>query len=420
MKKIILGQDGSRVKQTTKKEFNLVQGCDTRIKRKNIDNEVFDFVGFVCGIEKTLIVFPKNFYSEKLIEDIDSESKQSSNDIDLLFNVIQKYLLNQNSSAIKYAGKQVDFESDYPFSSFFSIYNYFHQFGIYKEIISKTNPGYNGKVSWKDTIRKSRKVYSNGNIIHFPLYLKQKKSKQVFISDCMAFAIDYTLDRFPFLFAMPKTNHKIISFDFLENIEYVINYLHSIQNEVFKDINKRLIKDLIQFYSELDGHKRGGDIHVKINYFNLVWEEMIEHYLNSHFVSADNKNNYLLFDINQINSKIKFSKKVFNIDKSNNQFTIEPDHYFIDDNLQYIFDAKYYGNLDHLNYKQYSYHEMLKNNRDENNTISALISPSDIDNSSEIHLTIADEFVPNGKIATTIISQKLNIKEVMESYVKLK
>ena len=91
-----------------------------------------------------------------------------------------------------------------------------------------------------------------------------------------------------------------------------------------------------------------------------------------------------------------------------------------DRSLQYIFDAKYYGNLDHLNYKQYSYHEMLKTKRDENHTISALISPSDIDNSSEIHLTIADDFVPNGKIATTIISQKLNIKEVMESYLKLK
>jgi hypothetical protein len=236
----------------------------------------------------------------------------------------------------------------------------------------------------------------------------------------MAFAIDYTLARFPFLFSMPKSNHKIISFDFFENIDYLIRHLQSVHNDVFKDVNKKLIQNLIEFYTELDGHQKGGDIHVKIKYFNLVWEEMVEQYLNSHFIGVDNVNKKLIFDINQMYSKIKFSKKIFNIDKSDNKFTIEPDHYFIDEELQYIFDAKYYGNLDHLNYKQYSYHELLKNKRDDDKTISALLIPSDKDNCSEIHLSVANEFIPEGHAGTTIISQKLKIKEVMVSYINSK
>jgi hypothetical protein len=417
MQDILLGQDGKSVFESTKKDFNLIQGLDTRFKHKTIESEVFDFVGLVCKNDKTLVVFPKHYYSDDIINDNKIKGHSNDDDILLLFDVIQKYIFQKKSQAIKYAGNKLDLESDYPFSCFFSIYNYFRQFGIYNERITKTKVGYKGKISWKDTIRKSNKVYSNGNIIHFPLFIKQNKSKQVFISDCMAFVIDYTLERFPFLFQMRKTNHKSLSFDFLENIDYVIKHLHSIKNEVFKDINKKLIDDLIDFFSLIDGHKRGGDIHVKIKYFNLVWEEMIGHYLNNHFTHIDSNNN-LYFDLNQINSKIKFSKKTFNIDKSINNFSIEPDHYFIDEDLQYIFDAKYYDVLDHLNYKQYSYHEMLKSIKDENKTISALIIPSVDANTSEIHFSLADDYVKVGNISTTIISQKLKTKDVMMSYLQ--
>ena len=55
--------------------------------------------------------------------------------------------------------------------------------------------------------KKSTKVISQGNTFHLPLYIKQNKSKQVFISDCMSFAIDYTLDRFSYLFRMPMYQH---------------------------------------------------------------------------------------------------------------------------------------------------------------------------------------------------------------------
>jgi hypothetical protein len=415
--KIVIGQDGAKTFEHVKKDFDLVQGLDTRFVQKNIDSEVYDFVGLVCKKDRTLVVFPKHFYNEEYFSNINTQHNQTETDIHLLFDVIHKYITNKNPSAIKYAGSKVDFESDYPFSSFFSIYNYFQQFGIYREQFIKTKVGYNGKVSWKDTIRKSTNIYSNGNIVYLPLYVKENKSKQVFISDCMSFAIDYTLERFPFLFSMPKSNHKLLSFDFLDNVQYVIQYLQSIQNEVFKDINKKLIQDLIDFYSGLDGHQRGSDIHVKIKYFNLVWEEMIEHYLNSYFKEVDKVNSKLIFDINQINSRIKFSKKTFNIDKSDNKFTIEPDHYFIDNELQYIFDAKYYSNLEHLNYKQYSYHEMLKSNKEKNNTISALLIPSEKDTSSTIHFSLADDFKPFDEDGTTIIAQKLNITEVMKCYI---
>ena len=56
---------------------------------------------------------------------------------------------------------------------------------------------------------------------------------------------------FSFLINLPKSKYKKISFDFLENSEYVVKYLQSVKNKVFKDVNRKLIFDLIQFYSDL-------------------------------------------------------------------------------------------------------------------------------------------------------------------------
>lgn len=431
MEKIVIGQDGYIINKKDKNNFGLVQGLDTRFKHKRRDSEVYDFVGLVCKQDQTLVVFPKHFYSQDKLNELFNDETYILNDIVLLFDVIQKYLLNQNPKALKYAGptavnllseeagKRLEFESEYPFASFFSIYSYFQQFGIYTERVTKTKIGYKGKISWKDTIRKSAKIYNGQNLLHFPLYIKENKSKQVFISDCMAFAIDYTLERFSFLFNLPKTNHKKLSFDFFENSEYVVKHLQSIKNEVFKDINRKLIFDLIEFYSGLNEHRRGGDIHIKIKYFNLVWEDMVGHYLNNHFKSVDDENK-MVFDINNFNSKTTFSKKSFNVDKSDNQYTIEPDHYFIDDEKQYIFDAKYFDNLASLNYKQYSYHEMLKSKIEDNNTVSALMLPSENDNSTEIHFILSDEYTLENTSSTTIISQRLRTKDVMFTYLKSK
>ncbi len=417
MTKIVIGQDGNAINKNVKKDFELIQGLDTRFKHKRIESEVYDFVGLVCKQDQTLVVFPKHFYSQDVLKELFNDNTYILNDIVLLFDVIQRYLLNQNPKALKYAGNRLEFESEYPFASFFSIYSYFQQFGIYTERITKTKIGYKGKISWKDTIRKSAKIYSGQNLLHFPYYIKENKSKQVFISDCMAFAIDYTLDRFSFLFNLPKTNHKNLSFDFFENSEYVVKHLQSMKNEVFKDVNRKLIFDLIEFYSDLKEHRRGGDIHIKIKYFNLVWEDMVGHYLNNHFINVDAENK-MIFDINNFNSKTTFSKKSFNVDKSDNQYTIEPDHYFIDDERQYIFDAKYFDSLASLNYKQYSYHEMLKNKIEDNKTVSALMLPSENDNATEVHFILSDEYKQENTKSTTIISQRLRTKDVMSTYLK--
>lgn len=414
---IHIGQDANKVSTCIKKKFNLIQGLDTSFKAKQQNQEVYDFVGLINSKDSSLAIFPKHFYSDEELFNNEYNRKEIYDDIQLLFQTIYKYISKRlSANATLYAGEHLEFDSDYPFYPFFSIYKYFQQFGVYVEKYTHTKIGYNSKISWKETIRRSSKVFSSGNIIHIPLYINQSKTKQVFISDCMSFAINYTLERFSFLFRMPKTNNKFARFDFLNNIDFIILKLQSESTRIFKDIDKKLIQDLINFYKGLELNKnKGGDFHVKIKYFNLVWEEMIEEFLNKHFVGV--QNNSLFFNINQSKSKFKFSKGVFEVDQSANKYKIEPDHHFIDEKLQFIFDAKYYSDLNHLDYKQFSYHEMLKNKTKQGKTISALIVPSANTSFSEIHFLLRNEYVGRSDSNTKILLQKLKIKDVMKSYI---
>lgn len=150
------------------------------------ENEMLNFAGAVIDGNNTFVSFPKHFESN------DATVKK---DIQLLFSTIMKhYQENQNL----YFDKTANLKTNYPFNAFFDIYNYYTKFGIYHEEIVETRRGYNGNVSWKDTIKNSSKVVSEKGILFLPLRIKKVKRKQVLISECMAYAIDYTLQHFSF------------------------------------------------------------------------------------------------------------------------------------------------------------------------------------------------------------------------------
>ena len=416
--KLYIGQDNTKITNHLKNKFELEQGLDTKFLNKREDCEMFDFVGLVAKKKELLVVFPKHYFSSIDIYKINNDALNVDFDVKLLFDTIYKYTSSRNkqAKASKYFGDNIEYISDYPFAAFFSIYRYFQQFGIYNERERVVKKNSLGRVSWKETIRKSQHIVSGSNLIFLPLVTLQNKSFQVLLGDCMVFAINYTLEKFHFLISLPKISYSKSNFDFLENIHFLIKHLKLKKTEVFKDIHRGLIDDLINFYLDLEKcQSRGGDVHVKIKYFNLVWEEMIEKYLNNHFIGVNLDQNGLMFHKSKQHHSKLFSKRMFKVDQSMNEYTITPDHYLIDDKLQYIFDAKYYANIESLNYKQFSYHEMLKTQSQK--TISALLLPSDDENNSSIHFSLANDFMSNDSARTIIILQNLNMKDVMNSYV---
>lgn len=409
------GQDGEIVDAGLIKMFEL-STKEIRYSDKH-DANVFDIVGFVYKDNKILVVFPKHYYDKSDIDRFNKDNVSLSGDIRLLYNVIKKYGETENTiaTARSYMGAKDGYDADYPFKPFYEVYDYFQKYGLYREKEMRIVEGTSGKVSWKDTIRKSNKIISEGNLIFSPFYVNKKNYNDVFMTECMAFIIDYTIDYFSDFISLKKTGIKC-KFDYLNNIDYIIKQLKVCQSKVFKDIQQHLIRSMIEFFEQFRGIAKGGKIHVKIRHFNMIWQSMIARYINRHFVGIDVSNGSAIFDENIQNSMVVFSDTPFqDIDDSHHNFNIIIDHFAYENNVLYIFDSKYYADISKLNYKQFSYNEILRYHFPgvvEINNI--LLLPGE--EYSDLHFSLSPGYVGNRTIGTKIIEQFLPPRKVMEDY----
>lgn len=337
-----------------------------------------DFVGFLYNNEKILPVFPKNF------ESVDHEL-----DLRKIFRVINKH---KKTSPGTYFGPKGEnnIKSNYPFSTFFSIYDYYRKYGVHFKQKNYLKPYGTGKVNWKETIRLSQKFILEENLIMLPIYHNQNKRIDTFLSDCMIFVIDHTIETFHLLIQEEKTNKPFPKFDFLKNKNFVIQNLQKIKNKTYRDIHIKLINDLIDFFD--DFNETGEKYYLKHYSFYNIWEDMIKEYLNRYFLKFEDgkmvlsdselnpKNNFLR------PSEFKFTPNDVK-DKVKRKWRVEPDFYLEKDGAQIILDAKY-KKIKELDYKQISYLLFLKNQRKNvlskkrlfSKTHSALITPSNKNN----------------------------------------
>lgn len=413
------GVDREPVDINIQKIFNLGSRELTYSKRSK--TYIFDFVGFIIFKNNFLTVFPKHYTNQKHICFLNGTNKESKSDIELLFSVIRKYdeTSRKTASAQKYIGPYNSYDSDYPFQSFYCVYDYFRKFGLFQEQYTHTCIGTSGKVSWKKTINKSQKIISNNNLLYIPFYVYKSENQNAFITDCMAFIIDYTLDNFNCFFKLKKTGMSKNKFDFLNNSEYVIKKLHESKMATYKDMQKKLIQSMIDFFVQINNNKaNGGVIHVAIDYYDLIWQDIINSYLNKHFIGMKNNGQAINFDNSVSKSIIPFKMVTYgDIDTSYHKFHIEVDHIAYTNDELFIFDSKYHTNIETLNYKQFAYNEMLRYKYPTIKEIySALIIPSDHEY-SKVHFELSDSYVGDRKIGCRILEQYINAKEVMKDYI---
>lgn len=353
----IVLQDGVAIsKEFENKYKDIFSLADFRRKENDI---VTDFVGFVTYNNDVFVSFPKHFYSNIDLKQ-NKEIENLNKDIKLLFNCIRKALLKKTLTSI---GINDDLNKDYPMRSFFQIYEYYQKYGLYYDEIKTQKLGGTGKVNWNKTIKKSPVIISNGNIIFNPLITNSNQKNAVFISECMTFAINSTIEKFSFILNYSTINFDISSTGW-DNKDFIINKLKAMLNETFKDYQKKLILSLIEFFE----YRKSGNntVRMTINSFNLIWEQILENYLNSYFIGISG-NGYLEFS-DMRNKKLKSFTKASEItDLSENRYTVEPDYYYFGSDYKLILDAKYYDEVRGLNYKQASYYFLLKHHNLFNN-----------------------------------------------------
>ena len=67
----------------------------------------------------------------------------------------------------------------------------------------------------------------------------------------MIYAIDYTIDKFGIFIGLDKTGRVFPTFDFINQKEFILESLISLQQQIFKDSVLDLIEHLINFFNFL-------------------------------------------------------------------------------------------------------------------------------------------------------------------------
>lgn len=415
LKRIKIGVDGETVDLSTIREFNLdyIDNVNSKsrhipaIKQDSYGNYKYNFVGYVFSKNKILAVFPKNYIP------VYEYSNITQFDLTLLSSVLIKYnryYLSNNKS------QDDNFESTFPFTAYYGIFDYFIKYGIYSANKSVVVGNSNGKILWKDTIQKSNQYISNGSIIFSPLYTKKNNNYENFVSECMKFVIHYTSTQYGFIISKTHYFKDVLNFDFILHRDYVINELNKAKLNSFKDIHKQLIDNLIDFFRSIKLAGQGLFRHYK---FNHVWEDMVGHYLNNYFQQVDN-NHGVIFNAHKEPLARKFSKIGFTpgIGSNNQYINLYPDHYLQLGDNQYIFDSKYYSKIDNLDHKQMVYFMLLRHRS--NQTFNALFIPTFKSTYNELHIKLFDEFnLGKGESDKLVIwNTYLNVISVMKNYIE--
>lgn len=427
MKKYFI-QDGEKVPSYIE---NLFRSSFEYNDIKKKENSFFSrFVGFIIHTDKMLVSFPKHFLS---YEDLISANEFSNNYkllnsySNLLMNTLRKSSQKKSENGIDI---QKELNSHFPFEAFLNIYEYFKKYGLYMKEIQLKKPGYNGKIDWKSTIEKSPIIVNKKNILFMPPIINKKVSVEVFISKCMAYVIDSTAEKISIFSPIQKTNYNYHDLDW-SNSKIIINKLRELKHYLFKDVHKKLLEDLIHFFE--NENYSNNSLKIKTHNFNLIWEDMIEKYLNNYFIGINTITepkkhekqikHQLTFSSTPLNQKLNFSKTKFYTDKRGEEgHRLEPDHYYCTNSIRYLFDSKYYTKVKGLEYKQISYYYLLRKHDSHNKklqTFNAILLPTERASDSEKNFNYHYEHSPLYSVDKEeffIIEQYLNMIDVMKKY----
>ena len=364
---------------------------------------VYNFVGFLTDNNDDIYaIFPKHYKPDNLNLDCSN-----------VFKCIFKHMQQNPEMYIGPESKKI-FSSNFPFAEFFNIYDYYKKYGLYKESREIIKPNIGGRIDWKRTISNSEKVIIRDDVITYPLFYRRKYNIINFISECMIYAINYTVQKFHiFLDNVGYVDYAIPEWDIELQGERISLSLEHIRQNIFNDKDGQLVDSLIRFYRKFN---YGGCFYMKHYNFSSIWENMVNVYLQNYFEGV--KNETIVFSEFPI-KRCNFNKKTFYVNIANKKTFIAPDHYYANEEQQFIFDAKYYNEVNGLSYKEIAYLFMLldykKDNTNFKDTYSALILPSE-NRHTKIHFQIDpifSEYYQNAKIT----EEYLDIKQIIKCYI---
>ena len=351
-----------------------------------------DFIGFIYRKNgRSIISFPDHFYAEET-------------DIVILKQLFLK--INLNVPGVFENNQKTN---NFPISAYLEVYTYYHQFGLHTYSERQYFSGYSNKINLSKTLQKSPVYFSNNQVVTFPFICEKQVNYESFIAQSMIYVINDGFKRLGQDFKFGTFINQQINVDIFEsNPRYIVKNLKVLLSTTFKDIERKLIINLISYFnwqSYLDSSKTV----FLIRNFNHIWEKIMDTFLlNSYneLAKIGNSKNPDIFPI----SPVRFDKQVKH--KIENGVQTEVIYDFLSNNSDniYVFDAKYYHRISDFNYKQIAYHFLVqalskqrigKSDDKSPKVVNALLSPSE---KSEITAKVHIDMTKNEKFSQDIFS----------------
>lgn len=261
-------------------------------------------------------------------------------------------------------------------------------------------------------------MINKDNLIIFPFYLEKSSDTYVFLTECMQYVLEdgYNVYGKYFNEGIPYKFESSIKEKISNSLDNVIDKLISVSRNHFKDIEKKLIKNLIDYFKWKVN--ASNTTLLLTTTFDSYWSLLVHTYINKNFYGLD-KNGTFIFKYNC--NKHNFSREVsHNIEslkarETSRKFSVRYDHIEVTEDNMYLFDSKYYQEIDGLNYKQFSYDVISRTHYNRVETINnSLILPTDGESYAKVHLDTRDIKGPSSGIL--IMENYLNVKEVISNY----
>lgn len=400
-------QEGVEYNKELNEKFSIYKNAFIKEKSDINDTEEIlksNFVGFISNKDDLLFSFPKYFFKEKDLNNVKNLDLEKN--IGILIELLKQYDTTFGTNNLEDA-----IENNLPIKSIMQIVDYYRKYGLYHDFEKKSKESNSGKINWKKTLNSKNYIVNNYNVLYTPYIVDVKKNKNTFITESMIYVLNSIVDNMGFLFKGLSKISIYIDENKFKNQEFLLKKLKQMKLKEFKDINKNLINNIIEYFKWIA--RKDKNVFFITTKYQYLWEKIVKKYLD---YNLSKLNLGLASETNKKleNKKLNFYKKTFNIGEYEyGNRSIEIDHFYKMDNYCFAFDSKYYIEIKDLNYKQVAYYYFLKEIYKECTIVSALILPTAESFHKRIHIDRKDI---DGLV---IIEYYFNCKELIEFYLDM-
>lgn len=301
------------------------------------DNQIkFNASGFIIHKNNAYIIFPTGMQ-------LKSSFEENKRNMALLLNVFYKYIdMSKDLRELQEIFEDTEGDELQFFSTAMWLLRDYLQYGYYRKKIKTIQNNTSHRVHWNRTINTKNPIFQEGQPIYYDLVtVRELHDLENIIYQIHQYVIGYSHYLFGWLLNI-SLEHEFNEENFPCNINQAIQVLYSELHKTNQDREIKLLKAIIRFLEGIEESNKIDRLFTMVTKsFHSIWEKICSEIFENQY----NDLQYLLPCPvwANVNSIVPFNRQIADI-------------MFVEDEILYILDAKYYNTKNNVP----GWHDMVK------------------------------------------------------------